>query len=79
MVATKTFGLAFTVDDATITKYKGFGIDLKKASGHDHHALPVPAVYIVDKSGKITFAHSNPDYKKRLDIETILAELKKAL
>ncbi len=79
LVATKTFGLAFTVDDATITKYKGFGIDLKKASGHDHHALPVPAVYIVDKSGKITFAHSNPDYKKRLDIETILAELKKAL
>jgi peroxiredoxin len=78
LVATKAFGLAFTVDDATITKYKGFGIDLDKASGRDHHALPVPAVYIVDKSGKIKFAHSNPDYTKRLDVETILAELKKA-
>ena len=31
---------------------------------------------IVDKSGKIKFAHSNPDYAKRLDVETILAELK---
>lgn len=78
LAATKAFGLAFQVDDATITKYKGFGIDLEKASGRNHHALPVPAVYIVDKSGKIAFAHSNPDYTKRLDVETILAELKKA-
>lgn len=77
LVAAKAFGLAFQVDDATISKYKGFGIDLEKASGRDHHALPVPAVYIVDKSGKLTFAHSNPDYTKRLDVETILVELKK--
>ena len=77
VAAARAFGLAFQVDDATITKYKGFGIDLEKASGRDHHALPVPAVYIVDKSGKITFAHSNPDYSKRLDVQTILAELKK--
>lgn len=78
LAATKAFGLAFQVDEATITKYKGFGIDLEKASGRDHHALPVPAVYIVNKAGKITFAHSNPDYTKRLDVETILGELKKA-
>lgn len=78
LAATKAFGLAFQVDEATITKYKGFGIDLEKASGRDHHALPVPAVYILNKAGKITFAHSNPDYTKRLDVETILAELKKA-
>ncbi len=77
LVAAKAFGLAFQVDDATITKYKGFGIDLEKASGRDHHALPVPAVYVIDKSGKITFAHSNPDYTKRLDVQTILVELKK--
>lgn len=78
LVATKAFGLAFKVDDSTITKYKGFGIDLEKASGRDHHALPVPAVYLVDKSGRIVFAHSNPDYTKRLDTDTILTELKKA-
>ena len=78
LVATKAFGLAFTVDDATITKYKGFGIDLEKAAGRDHHALPVPAVYIVDKAGNVTFAHSNHDYTKRLDVEAILVELKKA-
>lgn len=75
--AAKAFGLAFKVDDATVTKYKGFGIDLEKASGQPHHALPIPAVYIVDKTGKITFAHSNPDYRQRLDVKTIVEELKK--
>lgn len=77
VAAASAFGLAFRVDDATITKYKGFGIDLEKASGHDHHALPVPAVYIVDEAGKILYAHSNPDYTKRLDGATILEELNK--
>ena len=75
--AAKAFGLAFKVDDATVTKYKGFGIDLEKASGQPHHALPIPAVYIVDKTGTIVFAHSNPDYRQRLDTKTIVEELKK--
>ena len=59
------------------SRYKGFGIDLNKASGLDHHALPVPAVFIVDKVGKIAYTHSDPDYKKRLDVKTIVEELKK--
>jgi len=75
--AAKAFGLAFKVDDATVTKYKGFGIDLEKASGQPHHALPIPAVYIVDKTGTIVFAHSNPDYRQRLDAKKIVEELKK--
>lgn len=73
----RAFGLAFKVDDATLTRYNGFGIDLEKASGQQHHALPIPAVYIIDKSGKITFAHSDPDYRQRLDTKTIISELKK--
>jgi peroxiredoxin len=77
VAAAKAFGLAFQVDDATVQRYKGFGIDLEAASGFQHHALPIPAVYIVDKSGKIVFAHSDPNYRQRLDTDRILAELKK--
>ena len=73
----QVFGLAFKVDDKTVQKYKGFGIDLEKASGHQHHALPVSAVYIVDKSGKIVFAYSNADYSQRLDTKKLMAELEK--
>ncbi|PAY16886.1 antioxidant AhpC [Rhodopirellula sp. SM50] len=73
--AAKAFGLAFQVDDATVKKYKGFGIDLEAASGQDHRALPIPAVYVVDATGKIVFAHSDPDYKNRLDPAAIIAHL----
>lgn len=77
VAAAKAFGLAFRVDDETVKKYQGFGIDLEKASGQKHHALPVPAVFIVDRSGKIAFAHSDPDYRQRLDVERIVSELRK--
>jgi peroxiredoxin len=69
------FGLAFRVDDQTLTKYKGFGIDLESASGQQHHALPIPAVYVINQEGKIVFAHSDPDYRQRLEPRKILAAL----
>jgi peroxiredoxin len=71
------FGLAFQVDDATLTKYKGFGIDLEKASGKSHHGLPIPAIYVVSKEGTVTFAHSDPDYRKRLDAKDLLEAIGK--
>jgi peroxiredoxin len=73
MTLTKAFGLAFRVEDQTLEKYKGFGIDLEKASGQSHHWLPVPAVYLVDTKGVIRFAHWNPDYKTRLGPEELVS------
>ena len=70
--AAKAFGIAFKVDDATVEKYKGYGINLDTASGRDHHILPHPAVFVADTSGKIRFAHINPDYKVRLEPKKIL-------
>lgn len=70
--AAKAFGIAFKVDDATVEKYKGYGINLDAASGRDHHILPHPAVFIADTAGKIRFAHVNPDYKVRLEPKKIL-------
>lgn len=67
VVASSAFGLTFRVDDQTVVKYKGFGIDLEKASGFQHHALPIPAIYIVNQAGRVVFAHRNPDYRERLD------------
>lgn len=68
----RSFGLVFRVDYPTITRYRGYGIDLEEASGRDHHMLPVPAVYIVDTDGEIRFAHWDADYKKRLDAQVLL-------
>ena len=70
--AIKAFGLAFKVDPKTRKMYAKHGIDLQKASGNDHYILPVPAVYLVDKDGRIQFQYSNPDYSIRLSAKDLM-------
>lgn len=74
--ALRAFGIGFRVDDATIEKYKGYGIDLEKSSGESHHALPVPSVFIVDAAGLLQFSYVHPDYKVRVPGTVILAAAK---
>jgi peroxiredoxin len=76
--AATAFGLVFTVDDATIERYKGHNIDLEASSGESHHQLPVPAVFIVGTDGVIDFAHANEDYKKRIESDVLLNAAKAA-
>ena len=72
----KAFGIGYRVDDALVERYKGFNIDLEESSGAKHHILPVPAVFLVGKDGKILFQYVNPDYRVRLHPEIILAAAK---
>ena len=70
--AARAFQIAYRMDDATYQKYKSHGLDLEQTQGATHHELPVPAVFIVDRSGTIRFAHTNPDYTLRLPAARIL-------
>lgn len=74
--ALEAFGIGFVVDQATTDKYKSYGIDLDKASGESHHALPVPSVFIVDGKGVLQFSYSHPDYTVRMPGSVILAAAK---
>jgi peroxiredoxin len=74
--ALAAFGIGFRVDDANIEKYRGYGIDLEKASGEAHHALPVPSVFIVDAQGILQFSYSHPDYTVRVPGSIVLAAAK---
>ncbi len=78
MNAALAFGLAFRVDGKTLERYKQYGIDLEADSGESHHLLPVPAVFVVDESGKIRFQYVNPDHRIRIDPATLLAAAKAA-
>ncbi len=73
MTLTRAFGLAFRVDGATLTRYEDYGIDLVKASGRDHHLLPVPAVYLIDREGLNRIAHWTPEYKTRLTADELIS------
>ena len=69
------YKVAFKVDDKTVEKYKGYGIDFLKVNGDNGANLPVPAVYVVNKKGKIIYRFFDIDYKKRSSVKDILDHL----
>lgn len=76
MAIMKSYDVAFPVDEKTIERYKGFGIDFTQANGPNNGAnLPVPAVYVINKDGKIVFRHFDKNYTKRASVADILAHL----
>jgi peroxiredoxin len=71
----KDYKVSFAVDEKTIEKYKGYGIDFEKANGDNGANLPVPATYIVGKNGKIKYVFFNADYSKRASVKDIVNNL----
>lgn len=69
------YKVAFKVDEKTVEKYKGYGIDFLKANGNNGATLPVPAVYVVNKKGRIIYRFFDIDYRKRSSIKDILDHL----
>ena len=70
------YQVAFKVDDKTISRYKMAGIDLLKNNQQKEATLPVPAVYIVNKEGTVTYRYFDENYKKRVSVAEILKNLK---
>ena len=75
LVIMKSYRTAFTVDEATAQKYKGFGVDLKQANGLDANVLPVPATYVIGRDGKIKFAFFDADYRHRASVRQVAQAL----
>ncbi len=71
----QAYQVNYTVDDALLGRLKNYGVDLEKGHGNKDHVLPVPATYVINSAGKITFVHFNKDYTKRASVQQILAAL----
>jgi peroxiredoxin len=71
----KAYDVSYRVDDALNVKLKSYGVDLEKNNGNGDHVLPVPATYVIDKSGRIIFVHFDKDYTKRAAISNIIKVL----
>jgi peroxiredoxin len=75
MTASIAFGLVFKIDDKTKAAYKGFGLDLEALYGRAQPLMLVPAVYIIDSTGKVRFNYVNPDYRERCPTEILKAAM----
>ncbi len=80
MEAASAFGVAFRMDEKTMKAYAAHGVTLATVPGEpDARWLPVPAVFVISRSGVIKFVHTNPDYKARLSPEDVIAAAQAAL
>jgi len=48
---------------------------LQETNGSNGNNLPVPAVYIINKEGKITYRYFDANYKNRVSVREILKNL----
>ncbi len=77
MKVAKGYAVSYEVDEKIKARYKNFGTDLLEVNAQKDKAyLPVPAVYIVNRDGYVTYRFFDADYKKRPSVKDILDELK---
>jgi len=69
------FGLLFTLDERIVALYSQFGIDFEKCYGNKSYTLPLPATYVINQKGIITYAFLNEDYTLRAEPTDVLATL----
>lgn len=80
MNASAAYGVAFKVPHDVREQYEQWNIDLAPVPGDESQRwLPVPAVFLIGTDGTVRFAHSNPDYKQRIDTQELLAAARAAL
>ena len=71
----KSYDVAYAVDEKTVEKYKGYGIDFNEANGSNGANLPVPAVYVISKEGVIVYKYFDVDYRNRASVQDIIEHL----
>jgi peroxiredoxin len=54
------------------------GRDLPRFQGNDAWMLPIPATFVVGTDGLVKARFVDPDYRKRMDIDDMLAALRDA-
>jgi peroxiredoxin len=72
----RRFGLAFSLPDDLREVYRDLGIDLAVANGDASWTLPMPARYVVDRTGIVRAADVDPDYTRRSEPADTVAVLR---
>lgn len=79
MEISRKYGVVYKVEPKTVGRYKNAGIDLLKQNDQKEAALPVPAVYIINRDGTVSYRFFNEDYKKRPSVAEIAEAVTKIL
>lgn len=70
--------LVFRVPDEKRSAMTASGWDIATYQGTDAWLLPIPATFVIGQNGVIVARYLDPDYRKRMPMEDILAAVRKA-
>lgn len=73
----RKYGLVFQLPETIVPAYRD-KIKLPEYNGNDAMELPLSATYVIDKSGTITYAFLDADYKKRAEPADVIEAIKAA-
>jgi peroxiredoxin len=79
LAAAHGFGIAFTLPPELVELYSSVGNNLPQLNGNGQWVLPVPATFVIDKSGVIQFAHVEADYRERAEPADVLSAVRSLL
>lgn len=71
-----SLNLAFWVGDEMQRLMTGAGWDVSRSQGSNTWLLPIPATFVVGTDGEVKSRFLDPDYRKRVAVEDLIAALK---
>lgn len=70
------FDVTFDPTKGEKRKYNTFlGANLDEANSNNSEQLPIPATYVINQKGIITWRHFDPNYKNRASVKDIIVAL----
>ena len=69
------FHVVHKVEGKELEMMGKYGVDLEAASGRTHNVIAVPALFLVDRSGIVRWAHSDPSFKVRPTTAQVLSAI----
>jgi peroxiredoxin len=70
-----SIGLAITIEPALKEMYERTGKRVPDFQGSKGWILPIPAVFLLDRDGIVRARHVDPDYRRRMEIDTLVAAI----
>lgn len=72
----RDYRLQFELPDELRDLYRQMGMGLDEQNADGSWNLPVPATFVLDRTGTVRAAHVDPDYKERMSAAAVLENLR---
>lgn len=73
--AHRAYRVATKLDDDSDARLRSIGVDVARWSERDHRHIAIPAIFLIDRSGTVRFAHASRDSQTRPDMRALLDAL----